>query len=108
MSNRDIEYQADPAGMRRLMNSSQMSRVSVQAGQEGLARARATAPRKSGAFASGFEVVAKTVPGGRHDEPRSGAVIQNTAPHAGYVRRSASAQNFMASLAAHVNAVSGR
>lgn len=90
------------------MQSPQLSQAAVSAGKQGLARAVASAPRRSGRFASGFEVVPATVQAGRRNEPRAGALVRNAVPYAAYVHKSKVAKNFMASLVPHINSVSGR
>lgn len=102
---RNLVYRPDRQGMARLVQSTPIQRAVVAAAELGLARAQQGAPRRSGAFAAGFEVVPATVPGGRTSDPRAAAIIRNRVPYAGYVRKSKARKAFMASIAPHVTAV---
>lgn len=102
---RNATFTVNESGLRALHNSGSMSRAVVAAAEQGLARARNAAPRRTGAFTAGFEVVPATVPGGRQNRPRAGALIINEVPYAAYVRKSKAAKSFMSQIVPHVTAV---
>lgn len=80
------DYKPDRRGLREIGMSSGVQQASVEAAERGKAYAEAMAPRDSGTFARSFRVRPETVNAGRSNEPRAGAVLENTAPYARYVR----------------------
>jgi len=83
------EYKPDAAGMRALANSGEVSAAMRQVAEVGMRWAESVAPRDSGEYVSAFGVQAATLRGGRRDEPRAGAVLFNSANHAGVVEHRA-------------------
>lgn len=75
-------YRPDRAGMAALALSPGMSGAMVEAAEAGRRVAETMAPRDSGAYASAFVVLPVTVKAGRANEPRAGAMLANTSPHA--------------------------
>ena len=84
----EIEYRADPAGMRALGQSRGMQDAMVRAAETGRAWVEANAPRVSGAYAGSATVEPVTVTAGWRREPRAGARLEVQAPHASSVERS--------------------
>ena len=97
MAKSNIVLHIDSSALNRLLNGSEVQKAAVKKATMGLAVARATAPKGTGKFASGFQVRPATVQGGRLNEDRAGAVIINTAPYSPFVHKRRE-QNFMKNL----------
>lgn len=97
MNNKKIHLQIDSQAVDRFLNGTEIQRAALKKAAMGLAVARATAPRGTNKFTSGFQVKPAKVDGGRQKKPRSGAVIENTTPYAAFVHKKRE-ENFMKNL----------
>ena len=87
MAKSNIDLHIDSKALSTFLNGPKVQQASMRKAQMGLAVAKATAPQKTGKFASGFEVQPATVQGGRKNEDRAGAIIVNKTPYAAYVHK---------------------
>lgn len=97
MAKNNIQLQIDSNAVEKFLNGSELTKAAVKKANMGLAVAKATAPRGTGKFASGFKVVPAKVKAGRQNKERSGAVIMNSEKYAPYVHKSRQ-ENFMKNL----------
>lgn len=76
-------YRKNATGMRALVNSAEVGGAMAQAAERGKEFAENISPRRTGKYASSFEVVeTKVTVGG---ETRAGAQLSNTDPKAPFV-----------------------
>lgn len=97
MPNPKIELHIDSKALNTLLNGTEVQKAAIKKANMGLAVARATAPKNTRRFASGFQVKPAKVQGGRRNEDRAGAVLVNTAPYSAYVHKTRQ-DNFMKEL----------
>jgi len=97
MAKNKVQLHIDSKAIEQFLNGTEIQKASIKKANMGLAVAKATAPRGSGKFASGFTVKPAKVPGGRQNKERAGAVIQNSTPYAAYVHKKRE-ENFMKNL----------
>lgn len=71
MARWDKHYRMDNEGFQDLANSSELSDIAVEAAERGRRFAQADDPDGE------YVVDRRTVPGGRHGEPRAGAVLES-------------------------------
>lgn len=90
-------YQMDNAGFGQLTRSDGVGRAALSAAEIGARAGRASAPKVSGHFANSFYAYREEVIGGHRNERRAGAILENRASYAAFVK-TASGENFMRSL----------
>lgn len=97
MAKSNFELHIDSNAVEKFLNSTELTKAAVKKANMGLAVAKATAPRKTGKFASGFQVKPAKVKAGRQNKERSGAVIVNSEKYAPYVHKTRQ-ENFIKHL----------
>ena len=87
-------FQPHSAGLDALARSAQMGQITATAAGVGLRYAEALARRysRTGQHAGSYRVREETVPAGRLNRPRRGAILENTAPHGATVEAGSRSQ----------------
>lgn len=78
---RGVSYTPDRSGLKALGQSDGIGRTCLEAAERGKAEAERIAPRDTGEYAESFIARRETVLAGWNNEPRAGAILENTAPH---------------------------
>lgn len=78
-------YETNEVGFHELLLRPALASAMVTIATPAVAEAAKTAPRRTGAYASGFTVHPEYIPAGRKGEIRAGAVVENDVPYARYV-----------------------
>lgn len=104
---RNVNYDMDHSGFRDLAKSQGIGAAMKAAADAGAKEAERRAPRRSGTFAQSFQARQVEVVGGRRNEKRAGAVVENTAPHAPFVR-GRDGRNFMQGLIPYIEGLGRR
>lgn len=88
-----VNYERNTQGMAAFTKSAAMGDAMLGVAQEGVAFARSIAPTKTGAYKASIKAQQVTVPVGKANDKRAGAMISTDSPYGGVVEHNAKVLN---------------